>query len=286
MYLKKKAEQLSESLKALSADEVREQDNRPPILYLRSFEDDTGLLPKHEENLVTALAPFGPMIGIGRPGEFFQTLGVARVYCGDDWQGQIRDWVNVAGMVVIRIGESQGLRWEIDTVVASLKPTRLLLQLPNALSEKEADLIYRVVRSITGRNGNHDYKGVKYIYFDDGLKPHFIKAQLATPERSAQDERSLELRRFYKHMFSNALENYWRGQEREREKRRFFNWRDGPIQLLTILVFALAGLVAGYFVIGMVISGALIGLLGGVVVGFIISTGIVWAVRYFQGEHD
>jgi hypothetical protein len=104
---KGRAERLSESLKAPLADDVLERDKRPPILYLRSFEDDTSLYPDHERDLVAALAPFGPVIAIGRPGEFLQTLGAARAYCGDDWKEQVRHWIDTCALVVIRIGESQ-----------------------------------------------------------------------------------------------------------------------------------------------------------------------------------
>src|SRR5262249_37125524 len=50
--IRARAKMLSQSLKAPSGDDTLERDGRPPILYLRSFEDDTSLYPDHEKELV------------------------------------------------------------------------------------------------------------------------------------------------------------------------------------------------------------------------------------------
>jgi hypothetical protein len=233
---KGRAERLSESLKAPLADDVLERDKRPPILYLRSFEDDTSLYPDHERDLVAALAPFGPVIAIGRPGEFLQTLGAARAYCGDDWKEQVRHWIDTCALVVIRIGESQGLRWEIDMVTASLKANRLLLQVPRLTSRNEAVLVDRVVRTITRGNHDHDYNynNVNYIYFNDSLRPSFIKGQLAIPARSGKDEHNLQLSSLYQQMFSKPLENYWEHQEREKREKRAKERRGRNVELAVL----------------------------------------------------
>ena len=72
--------------KAKSADEIKQQDPRPPVVYLRSFKDDqkasmvtpmgglasTAIFPTYvteEEQIATALSRIGPVIAIGQPGE-------------------------------------------------------------------------------------------------------------------------------------------------------------------------------------------------------------------------
>ncbi len=70
--------------KAKSADEVKQQDLRPPVIYLRSFKDDqkasmvtpmgglTVIFPSYvteEEQIATAINKIGPFLAIGQPGE-------------------------------------------------------------------------------------------------------------------------------------------------------------------------------------------------------------------------
>lgn len=138
-------------------------------------------------------------------------------------------------MVVIRIGESQGLRWEIDMVTDSLKANRLLLQVPRLASRNEAVLVDRVVRRITGRNQDYDYNDVKYIYFDDRLIPRFIKGPLVIPKRSPTDAHNVQLRGLYRQMFSNEIDNYWERQEREEGDKRNTERRGRKIRLAILL---------------------------------------------------
>jgi hypothetical protein len=132
---------------ALTADEVISQDQRAPVVYLRSFEDDpivandTQALMRHpvlpssvknqEESLASVLNEIGPCVAIGRPGEQLPTLGMARKYiAGDDWHGVVQDLVMRASAVVIRAGFTDGLWWEIETVIKDVKPEHLLFILP------------------------------------------------------------------------------------------------------------------------------------------------------------
>ncbi len=208
-WMKGRGELLVQSLKAPSGDDVIAQDGRPAIIYLRSFADDTSFQPVHEQELVAALSLFGPVIAIGRPGEALQTLGAARVYLGDDWQLQIYQWIQKCAMVVIRIGISPGLRWEIDTVTTCLKAERLLLQLPRDMSANTAVWVDRLVRKVTRKDQeNYDYAGGRYIFFDKSLRMHLIKDSLAMPDFAATDEKNTKLRRFYRQVFGTNFEDY------------------------------------------------------------------------------
>ena len=105
----------------------------PPVLYLRSFEDDAttsafkGALTE-EENLVRALAHIGPVVAIGKPGEELPLAGASRFYVPDDcWQERVAELVGRARLVVIRTGLSPGLMWELRTVLKLSEPSRVLL---------------------------------------------------------------------------------------------------------------------------------------------------------------
>lgn len=123
-------------LKAVGASEVLRRDSRPPILYLRSFDDDgTGMkIPNEavsktfEERLAQALGKLGPVVAIGKPGENLPELGAARMYVDDDsWQSTVKSLIGRAQFVIFRAGETEGLRWEVQTATRSLDPEKLIL---------------------------------------------------------------------------------------------------------------------------------------------------------------
>jgi hypothetical protein len=133
--------------------------DKRPILYLRSFDIDqqaaksalaevAGMVTPvdtPEQELAKSLAPLGPMIAIGKPGERFPELGAARFYVTNDlWQQKIADAAAAARYVVLTTGITEGLRWEIGHLVRHLPPEKLivwahpqLLNLPRAERERE-----------------------------------------------------------------------------------------------------------------------------------------------------
>jgi len=107
--------------------------DRPPVLYLRSFEDDQrgarmkGSLTE-EEHLAKVLSQIGPFLAIGRPGEGLPELGASRIYVGDaDWQSTVQKLLETARLVIIRTGRTMGLGWEVEQAVRVLKPEQLVL---------------------------------------------------------------------------------------------------------------------------------------------------------------
>jgi hypothetical protein len=128
-------------------------DQRSPVLYLRSFEMDrkmaTGgihalferLFPgfpglnliTEEEQLIEILSAIGPVIAIGRPGEYLPLLGAKRIYITtDDWQKRVIELMLEARLVVIAYGSTAGLLWEIDRAHELLRPEQVLYLLPPA----------------------------------------------------------------------------------------------------------------------------------------------------------
>jgi hypothetical protein len=132
------------------ADELRQRDHRPPILYLRSFEDDrlsvaTVLSARRpffelfrvrgtdpfEETLTWELAPYGPVIAVGRPGRSLASLGAAREHLPDDrWQAEVGDFMRDSRAIVMTIGATDGLRWEVEQVAAAQHVTKTIFVFP------------------------------------------------------------------------------------------------------------------------------------------------------------
>ena len=123
--------------------------SRPPILFLRQFSDDgaisiAGTLMSrrriswrafwyrtYEERFNWALRPIGPMIAIGRPDESLPALGAARIYVGDDaWQDKVKQLIEISQLVLLQIGETEGIRWEVQQIVGKVDPAKLILCLP------------------------------------------------------------------------------------------------------------------------------------------------------------
>lgn len=127
---------------AASAVEVMARDPRQPVLYLRSFaiDDMTAkptrsgnwmLLTTEEHQLAKALAVIGPVIAIGRPGEELPNIGAARFYVSDDlWQNEVSRLLSCAGLVIIRVGLSAGLQWEVERASQLVRAERIVFLLP------------------------------------------------------------------------------------------------------------------------------------------------------------
>lgn len=162
----------SRQLVAVDAGEQLRLDTRPPVLYLRSFQDDaelfamesdiivqtrvrplsigpwrtsglagrwrrltTGWLSSSggrlEEALALVVKPLGPFVAIGAPDEPLPELGAARTYfTNDTWQGAIKRWVDMAGLIVKVAGPTKWIRWELDTIIRQGALSKLIILLP------------------------------------------------------------------------------------------------------------------------------------------------------------
>jgi hypothetical protein len=79
------------------------------------------------------LSPFGPFIAIGRPEEPLSPLGAARDYVPDAfWQDEVKQRIRDAAVVVLVIGTSQGLAWELARLRDLAQLHKLILLFPPA----------------------------------------------------------------------------------------------------------------------------------------------------------
>ena len=133
---------------AVSANELLLKDQRPPVLYLRSFEAEAVTrrtfrwwwlispawlwdLTSEEEYLAKALNVIGPTIAIGKPGEELPELGAARLYVGhNEWRQTVKSYSERSKLVVLRLGETPGFWWELENALKTLRPENLLLIVP------------------------------------------------------------------------------------------------------------------------------------------------------------
>ena len=125
-------------------------DHRPPVLYLRSFDDDTVPLATiasarrpffellsfrgrdpFEEAVAWELATYGPVVAVGRPGRSLASLGAAREHLSDDtWKAQVAARMHDARAIALAAGETPGLHWEVAQVVAAGHLAKTVFILP------------------------------------------------------------------------------------------------------------------------------------------------------------
>jgi hypothetical protein len=112
------------------------QDPRPAILYLRSFADDSlrirvapfaraSLLERlsarrkqgFEEVMAEELQRHGPVVAVSEPGRWLAPIGFARQSLSDaEWQTSVRQRMSECGLVVVVVGRSRGLLWEVEAL--------------------------------------------------------------------------------------------------------------------------------------------------------------------------
>lgn len=139
-------------------------DTRVPVLFLRSFAEDgkidsgakvlRGMLPwkwgkllqprplmlslwslmrfrwTFEQVLAHATRKIGPLVAVG-PLKAPPVLGAYNFYMGDDWKEQVHELAARAQLVVLRVGSTQGLLWEVGNLTTFLTPQKLLLFVPD-----------------------------------------------------------------------------------------------------------------------------------------------------------
>lgn len=147
-----------------SAARALADDDRPPVLLLRSFTDDAATIPSRnalrrflylglygkvrlETAIADELARLGPFIAVGQPGEALPALGAARAYLDDaDWQAQVIAWIGAARLVVMIGGATPWVGWELSQVAAAGRLSRLIILLPPARDAEAAAERWRALR--------------------------------------------------------------------------------------------------------------------------------------------
>lgn len=143
----------------LKVGEILAADERAPVLFLRSFSDDhiqlrsrrkpmlwplatrrMGAEDTFEEALTMVVTEIGPVIAIGRPGETTARVGAAREYVSDDaWQERVNELIYQAALIVVLIGNTQGLAWEAARLLSPSSRDKVLFVVPpttNAIAQE------------------------------------------------------------------------------------------------------------------------------------------------------
>jgi hypothetical protein len=143
----------------------------PVVLFLRSFTtdgvyDDASFLlgiraRSEEEELASVLREMalGEFVSLAKPAVQLQELGPERIEVGArDWQEVVTNLLSRASVVIMRLGTSSSVLWELDAIVRAGKTRRTLFLLPLAASDEEL---------------GEQYLRVLYALPDDPAYPRF-----------------------------------------------------------------------------------------------------------------
>lgn len=179
------------------AREVLATDHRAPSIYLRAFDDEVrerrslnliavlfspiAAVHSFEAHIAGLMSNFGPFIAIGRPGERLPELGAARMYVGDDeWQSTVLDILGRCKAVVLRGGQTEGLRWELGEVVRNMNPRQVLVVVPRKVAQFDA---FRQWANTILPTPLPDKIDGQFIMFADDWTPVALKRQRAVKSR-------------------------------------------------------------------------------------------------------
>ncbi|WP_088342829.1 MULTISPECIES: FHA domain-containing protein [Rhodomicrobium] len=125
------------SLKKLLA-----MDRRPPTILLRSFADEVKQVRADplgvsifdyslEDRLASYFIYTGPFVAVGSPTDHSPKLGAVRANLADDeWQAHIKKWMDSAETIVLMLGVSYWLNWELEQVIARRYWHKLIIIFP------------------------------------------------------------------------------------------------------------------------------------------------------------
>jgi hypothetical protein len=163
---------LARATAAVRASELLSRDDRAPVLYLRSFKDDALRMwtdragrrtwldrltaparERFEQVIAWHLWSYGPVVAISRPGSAGQPLGAAREELPvESWTRDIQEWLAAARLIVMTVGRTEGVQWEVEQIRRlGLWPKVILLFPP--VSDDEVAIRWQEFRHIAIRHG-------------------------------------------------------------------------------------------------------------------------------------
>ena len=114
-------------------------DRRPPVLLLRSFDDEalatrerpSDFAVSVEKAIGRAVSGRGPLIAIGNPGEAAPDGHAYRTYLSnDEWQEVVLAWISDSQLIVVILGTTEWVRWELENICRQNQLGKTLVLLP------------------------------------------------------------------------------------------------------------------------------------------------------------
>lgn len=174
-----------------NAESVLESDEDPPVIFLRSFQDDNVKVdiasdpvdPETEELslkeygkidlevlLTSEAEKIGPFVAIGEPGERIPCPGAFRAYFTDEeWQPAIQKWVNKARVILVFAGMTKMVAWEISKLVNQNLLEKTIIMFPLIQKKRRWNVISEALEESNWGDA------VKESYSPDLIALQFLK---------------------------------------------------------------------------------------------------------------
>jgi hypothetical protein len=171
-------QRMSRRFMRVSLEQAQALDQRRPVLFLRSFQDDTVALAAPpsgfayklfgyadrnktvDELLLEECTTFGPVVALGNPNDPVPPYGAARGYAKhSDWQKMVSELMEASAAIVICVDETPSLWWEIEYVSRNAHLGKTLLLLHPKFAASDSTIIRRLEQafglSLSGAGSDH-----------------------------------------------------------------------------------------------------------------------------------
>ena len=136
--------------------------------------------------MVSVLDDIAPVIAIGDPSDEFCPHGAVRIYLrNEEWKEKVIEFATKSKFVVLRLGETQNFKWEMNWCFEHIDPKKLLFIIPlsktsrvlqNLIEELQEDGVQISALSI---NPTKKIRGTitGFLYFDENNQAAFSALQ-------------------------------------------------------------------------------------------------------------
>jgi hypothetical protein len=123
----------------------RANTNVPPILLLRSFQDDDiqtfrgiGIVRHLEDALLEASRSCGPLIALGRNPWYPTNAGASRLYVDDSlWKSEIVRLIEESQCIIVVLGGTENLNWELAHIFNLGHGNKTMVVVPPKMPSRE-----------------------------------------------------------------------------------------------------------------------------------------------------
>jgi hypothetical protein len=202
-------------------EQYLKNDSRPPVIYLRSFADETaegGAMARFSKmgskDLAKTVPPnsvqeqdalgyvfrkVGPYLALGKPGENLPELGSYKLYAAnEEWQNTIRDLFQRARLIIFKAGLTDGLRWELKELVESVDAVKVVMLLP--ARERDYPAFIRWANEIMPSALPERYPPHRIVVFTAAWAPRYLESRNTLTETFAP---------FFQQNGLAVTESYW-----------------------------------------------------------------------------
>jgi hypothetical protein len=181
-----------------NVDETLKRDRRPPVLYLRSFVDDRLKMSARtangrvwlerfsphtfEEVVCDHLWRYGPVVAIGMPGDRLPPLGAVRDYFeGDPWRNGVVELMETAAVIVVALGRTEGLQWELKRLAELNLLARTIVVVPpvkpTEVNRRWATLLSAAVPTASMLPTAIDLKHTLAVVFSEDARHRLVRSE-------------------------------------------------------------------------------------------------------------